>query len=138
MALVRINKNPSRAELNWFGVLFAAFFGLIGLFAWRGAGSQRFAWVAWGIGAVLPAIYYAIPRLRRPLYLGWVYAAYPIGFVVSYAVLAFVYFLVFTPIGLIMRLVRYDPLHRSFDPARKSYWIEHQSRGGSSRYFNQY
>jgi TRAP-type C4-dicarboxylate transport system permease small subunit len=138
MALIQINKNPSSRDLNWFGILFAAFFGLVGWLAWRRFGSERAALVLWGIGVVLPVIYYAIPGLRRPIYLAWMYLAFPIGLVVSYVVLALVYFAVFAPVGLIMRLVRHDPLQRAFDSARKTYWVEHRTGGPKSRYFSQY
>jgi TRAP-type C4-dicarboxylate transport system permease small subunit len=138
MALIQINKNPSSRDLNWFGILFAAFFGLVGWLAWRRFGSERTALVLWGIGVVIPAIYYASPGLRRPIYLAWLYLAFPIGVVVSYVVLAFVYFAVFAPVGLIMRLVRHDPLQRAFDSARKTYWVEHRTGGQTSRYFSQY
>jgi hypothetical protein len=138
MALIQINKNPSRRDLNWFGILFAAFFGLVGALAWRRFGSERAAHVLWAIGVVVPAIYYAIPRLRRPIFLAWMYMAFPIGLVVSYVMLGLIYFAVFTPVGLIMRLVRYDPLQRAFDSARKTYWVDHRTGGQTSRYFSQY
>jgi hypothetical protein len=138
MALIQINKNPSRKDLNWFGILFAVFFGLVGWLAWRRFGSEPTAHVLWGIGVVIPAIYYAIPRLRRPIYLAWMYLAFPIGLVVSYVLLALVYFAVFAAVGLIMRLARYDPLQRAFDSEKRTYWVEHRTGGQTSRYFNQY
>ena len=138
MALIQINKNPSSRDLNWFGILFAVFFGLVGLLARHRYGSERVALVLWTIGVVVPAIYYAIPGLRRPIFLAWMYLAFPIGLVVSYVMLALIYFAVFAPVGLIMRLVRYDPLQRAFDPARKTYWVDHRTGGQPSRYFSQY
>jgi hypothetical protein len=138
MALVRLNKNPSRKDLAWFGVLFAAFFGIVGYLAWRKPGTQQLGLVLWGAAVVVPAVYYAIPPLRRPIYLGWMYLAFPIGLAVSYAVLAFVYFVVVTPIGLVLRLTGRDPLQRAFERARTSYWIEHRTGEDSTRYFGQY
>jgi len=136
MALVKINRNPSQKELAWFGALFAAFFGLLGLMASRRSGQN--ALVLWGVGVGVAALYYAIPPLRRSIYLAWVYATYPIGFVLSYVVLGLVYFAVFTPTGLVLRLLGRDPLARGLEPARASYWTEHRTGGKRSRYFNQY
>ena len=34
MAIIEINKKPSRRELNWFGALFATFFGVFGGLIW--------------------------------------------------------------------------------------------------------
>jgi hypothetical protein len=136
MALVKLNRDPSRAELRWFGVLFAGFFGLVGLMASRG--SDRTAAVLWGFGAGVAVLYYAVPPLRRPIYLAWVYATYPIGFVISYVVLALVYFAVFAPTGLALRILGRDPLERRFERARASYWVEHPGSTPHSRYFKQY
>jgi hypothetical protein len=138
MALIQINKNPSRKDLNWFGILLAAFFGLVGWVAWHKFGNQQVARVLWGIGVVLPAVYYAIPRVRRPIFLAWMYLAFPLGLVVSNVVLILVYFAVFMPVGLIMRLVGHDPLQRAFDTAKRTYWVEHRTGGEKSRYFRQF
>ena len=64
-------------------------------------------------------MYYAIPNVRRLLYLGWMRVFYPIGWVVSHLLLAIVYYLVLTPIGLVMRLFGGDPMHRGFDRSAK-------------------
>ena len=58
------------------------------------------------------------------IYLGMAYAAFPIGLVISHAILAAVYYAVLTPIGLLMHLVGRDPMRRRFDPQAESYWIE--------------
>ncbi len=141
MALVQINKNPSRKDLRWFGVLFAAFFGLVGFLTWRrhGYGSPpATAQLLWGIGVVVPAVYYAIPPLRRPIYLGWMYLVFPIGMVVSHVVMAVVYYGVVTPVGLAVRVFGKDPLQRAFDRTAASYWIPHRTGDDSARYFRQY
>ena len=138
MALVQINKNPSRRDLNWFGALFGAFFGVVGWLARDESGAGSASLVAWGIGVSVPAIYYAIPAVRRPLYLAWVYATYPLGLVVSYVTLVIIYFGIFTTTGLAMRLVGHDPLRRKFERSRESYWVERRRGVDPTRYFNQY
>jgi hypothetical protein len=138
VSLIEINRNPSRKELVWFGVLLAVFCAFLGaVFRWRfhAPDAGRAAWVA---GAVLTAIYFAAPPLRRWIYLGWTYAAYPIGWTVSHLTLAIVYYLVLTPIGLIIRMTRRDPLDHRFEPSRRSYWSEHAPSEDPSRYFRQY
>ena len=130
MSLIEINKNPSRRDLLWFGALFLAFCGIVGgVLVWRFDG-MRAARVVWIVGVVVPALYYAIPPLRRPVYLGWLYAALPIGWVVSHVVVLVAFYLVVTPIGLIMRATGRDPMRRSFDPAAETYWTPHKESGG--------
>ena len=70
-------------------------------------------------------------------YVGLSYATYPVGFVVSHAVLALVYFLALAPIGLTMRLLGHDPLSRKFEPGTKSYWKPRDGKRTAESYFNQ-
>ncbi|UCD74763.1 MAG: hypothetical protein JSV91_13365 [Phycisphaerales bacterium] len=138
MALIEINRTPSRRELNWFGLIFALFFGIVGgLIYWRFKAPAT-AMAMWIAAGGITVLYYLIPPLRRPVYLGWLYAAFPIGWVVSHVLMAAIYFLVFLPIGLVMRLLGYDPMHRRFDPDAESYWVEHNPAGDASRYFRQF
>ena len=117
MALIRLNLNPSARQLNWFGLIVLAFFGVIGgLVLWQ-AGSLTAATVLWSIGAAICLLFYAVPRIRMQLYRGWMYAFYPIGWTVSHLVLVAIYFLVLSPIGLTMRLLGRDPIQRRLEEA---------------------
>src|SRR2546422_3987753 len=138
MAIIEINKNPSRRELNVFGLLFLLFSGVVGAGLYFRSGAHEAARGVWIAGFVLTALYFAIPSLRRPFYLGWLYVTFPIGFVLSHVILGAVFYLVFTPVGLVLRLLGKDPLHRRFDRDAKSYWVEHDPHVDPKRYFNQY
>jgi hypothetical protein len=59
----------------------------------------------------------------RPAYKGWMIAAHTIGSVVTTVVLTLVFFIIFTPVGIVLRIMRKDHLKRSFDRSAKSYWI---------------
>ncbi len=139
MALIEIRKNPTQRELRWFGALMAVFFGIIGLGVRYQFDAPTVARVLWGIGVVVPLVYYAIPAFRRPIYLGWLYATLPIGWVVSHVLLGAVYYLVFTPVGLLLRLLGKDPMTRRLKPADATYWVEHRPCDSKpSRYLHQY
>ncbi len=138
MPLIEINKDPSARDLRWFGALLLAFSVMVGaVLWWRTGSSTAAAWVV-GAGLLLAAVYYAVPALRRPLFLGWMYAAWPIGTVVSLGLLAVVYFLVVTPIGVAVRVFSHDPLRRAFDSGMKSYWVRRGPPSPASRYFRQF
>ncbi len=138
MAMISINLNPSRREMRWFGLLVLLFFGLIGgLVLWR-AQSLTVSVTLWSIGAAMCAMYYAIRPLRRPIYRGWMYAVYPIGWVISHTVLALTYYLVLTPIGLLMRGLGRDPMERRLDRSAKTYWVPYNPHGEATRYFRQF
>ena len=56
------------------------------------------------------------PRAMRPIYVGWMVLAFPIGWTISQVILALMFYGLFTPIGLIFRLIGRDPLHRARQP----------------------
>jgi Saxitoxin biosynthesis operon protein SxtJ len=135
--MIQINKNPSRKELALFGLLCLVFFGLVGLSALHKSHSLHSAAVIWIVAAIAIAIYFAIPPLQRPVYLGWMYAAYPIGWVISHLLLIVAFFGVFTPVGILMRLMSRDPLAKNFDRSASTYWLPHDPGTDPDRYFRQ-
>ena len=138
MAVIEINRDPSPKTLLWFGALLALFCGLVGaLLTWR-FDLHRAATIVWSVGLGLAIVYYAIPPLRRPLYLGWIYAFFPLGWLLSHLLLGVIYYLILTPIGLVMRLFGRDTLRRRLDPDAESYWIEYGARKDPKRYFRQF
>ncbi len=138
MPLVEINKNPSPRELRWFGLILLAFCGMVSAILYA-----KFRWpvasfVPVVAGIAVAAVYYLFPAVRRPIYLGWMYAFLPLGMVTSFLLLAAIYFLVFTPIGFLMRLVGRDRVPKQFDPAAISYWIKRPPPRPSESYFRQF
>jgi hypothetical protein len=136
MSLVRITKNPSARQLVVFAASWLVFFGALGAVGWL-RGRHRHAELLWCLAAALPLAGLASRRILRFAFVGLSYATYPVGIVVSNVVLALVYYLALTPIGLTMRLFRYDPLARKFDPAAKSYWIPRKTNKPAESYFKQ-
>ena len=108
MAVIEINKNPTRRDLAIFGLLLLLFTGLVGAGLYFRAGAHEAARIVWMTGAGLVLLFFAVPKVQRPIYLGWIYATFPIGFVLSHLILGAVFYLVFTPLGLLMRLFGFD------------------------------
>ncbi|MCU0958909.1 MAG: SxtJ family membrane protein [Pirellulaceae bacterium] len=137
MGLIRIDRNPTRRQLATFGVVWFAFFALAGLgAALRGA--MGLAPSVWAVAVVVPLLGWMSPQFMRIVYLGMSYLAFPVGFVLSYLILAGVYYLVLTPIGLVLRMAGHDPLQRRFDARAQSYWVERERAAPLQRYFRQY
>lgn len=136
--MIEINKNPSRRELLLFGALLGMFLALAGALAFWRFGAPRVAYVLWSAAIVVPLAYFAAPPVRRPLYLAWMYAAFPVGWTVSHVVMAVTYYGVVTPTGVLTRLFRRDPLARKPDPGAATYWLQHRTGTDRSRYFRQY
>ena len=53
-------------------------------------------------------------------------------------ILGLIYYLVLTPIGLLMRVFGKDPMRRRLDRTAESYWIERDEAAASERYFKQF
>ena len=138
MAVLEIKKNPSRRDLLWFGWLLPVFVAIVGALAWRRTGSLTSATVFWAVGGAISALFVLRPTSRRRIYMGWMYTVYPIGWTVSHLLLGVVYYVVITPVGLALRVLRYDPLKRRFDRTASTYWIRHNPVDRIGRYLRQF
>lgn len=136
--MIRIERNPTRRQLRLFGLSLLVFFCLLGGIWWSRTGSVVGAGVFWAIGLAVPALGEVWPSGLRIVYLAVSYATFPIGWGVSHFILALVYYLVLFPIGLILRLKGYDPMHRRFDRSAKSYWTPREREEGTERHFKQF
>ncbi len=137
MSLIRIEHHPTRRQLNVFGLVWLVFFGILGgVVASRGR-SPVAAGACWLAAVVVPAIGWLAPRFMRVVYLGMAYAAYPVGFVISHVLLAAVYYLLLTPMAVVMRVFGYDPMCRRFDSDVRSYWVPREAEKEPARYFRQ-
>jgi hypothetical protein len=137
MALLDVNWNPGRHELKQFALLWIGFFGLIGAYCLGGKDSLPAAAALWAVAAA-GLVGYLRPGFLWPVYILWMVLAFPIGWTMSHLLLLTVYYLVVTPIGLLMRLFGYDPLQRRFDRSAKSYWVPHDPGADAARYFKQF
>jgi len=138
MALTSFNRHPGPADLRTFGRLLVPFVAAFGAVVRLRTGSPDAALTIWVAGGFVAAVFLAVPAARRPIFLGWSGLTYPIGWIVSHAVLAVVFYLVITPIGVVLRRVSGDPLDRRLEPARPSYWIERHAQPAVRRYFRQF
>jgi hypothetical protein len=138
MALIERYREPTAGELRYFGLMLAGFLGLVGGLIWWQAGSPVSAGIIWAVGVTVAVLCYALPPLRRVLFLAWMAAVFPLGWAISHLLLALIYYLIFTPVGLAMRLFGRDPLQRRFDREAPTYWIEHNPADDPARYFRQF
>ena len=148
MALIKVNWIPDNKQLRNFGMAGFFVFSLLGgLIIWRKsffgfaltdetASTSSIALIA--AAFVFFAFAMVAPGLLRPFYLGLTLVTLPIGMVLSPLVMSVLYFGVFTPLGIAMRLTGWDPLDRKFEPEAASYWVKREMKRTPSSYFNQY
>ena len=68
------------------------------------------------------------PNLLRPIYIIWMRLAFMLGWINTRLILFIMFYLIFTPIGLAIRLLRVDLLDRKIYKNRKSYWRKKEGR----------
>ena len=139
MSLVSVNWKPTHKELRDFGK--AALFMLTAvalLLHWiKGLQTSHAIYVC-AAGLLIYALSCLSAKLVKPIYITLQLLTVPIGWVVSYLIMAVFYYLVLTPIGLFFRLFGRDPLHRNFDPKATTYWARYRMPDSPKRYFNQF
>jgi hypothetical protein len=130
--------NPDRKVLRQFAGLWLAVFLLLA--AHQSWNQER---PALGLALAAAAIVVGLPgwfkpSLLRPVFVAWMVVVFPIGWLVSYAVLAALYFVVLTPVALFFRLRGRDLLDLKPEPGRESYWEPKQCPLDPHSYFRQY
>ncbi|MFH1191633.1 MAG: SxtJ family membrane protein [Candidatus Omnitrophota bacterium] len=61
-------------------------------------------------------------RLLKYIYILWMRLAYILSWINTRILLGIIFYLVFSPVGLFVRLFRIDPLERNFGRLKHSYW----------------
>lgn len=148
MAMIEVNWRPDTRTLRGFGLLSTLAFAAIGAWVWfrhslfgfsmSPESATTAATVLWVVAGVCLAAAAVASRALWPLYVVLTAISLPIGFVVSHLVLAIVFFGVFAPLGLVMRLLGRDPLQRRFDAAADTYWVRREPPPEIRRYFRQW
>lgn len=137
--MISINWKPSSRELRWFSGLLMLFFAILAGF-WRlKSGQTTGPLILVSVSSAVGVLGLVIPNAVRWVYVGWMIAAWPIGWIVSHVLLAAIFFGIIMPIGLLLRALGRDPLSRKFDRSASSYWIARPPEATDSRrYFRQF
>jgi hypothetical protein len=115
--------------LRSFGFLVGGVFALLGVWPRLVHGAP---WRLWALVAaallVVPAA--VAPRLLAPVHRVWMRVGHWLGFINTRIILGVAFYLVFTPVGAVMRWCGRDPMGRRFDRDAASYRIPREPRGG--------
>lgn len=66
------------------------------------------------------------PRLFTTFYVVWVRVGEIIGGVLSKVILLILFFGVFTPVSIILKLLGKDLLNKKMDKSKQSYWVDRE------------
>lgn len=121
-------KEPVSSSSNRsFGLVFAAVFAIIGLWPWLFGGQVR-VWSVF-VGAAFLMVGWLRPTALAQLNRVWTRFGLLLHRIVSPVVLGVMFFVVVTPMGLVMRALGKDPLRLRFDSDARSYWIDREPPG---------
>jgi hypothetical protein len=115
--------SPDKQELRKFGFVFAA--GLIIIFGLFFPWLTERPWPSWPF--IVAAIFFvtglAIPQALMLLYKLWMKTGHVLGWINTRIILGLVFFAVFTPVALALKILGKDPLRRTLDSAVRTYRI---------------
>ena len=112
-----------------FAIVMAIVLVLIGTLIYLQKHSFDIAKFLWGIGILFLIVGLLSPFVLRPIYRLWMLIGGLLGGFVSRIILTMLFFLLFVPIGLILRLMGKDLLNQKFNQSGESYWVKRGPSG---------
>ena len=104
-----------------FGILFFIIFLLVAL--WPLINSQFIRLWALGIASIFLVLGITNSKILTPVKKSWIKLGEILGKIIAPIVMGFIYFIIITPIGLLMRLIGKDVLNLKLNK-NDSYWIK--------------
>lgn len=122
-----MSENTSYSEIKMgaersFGWVFCGFFLLLTGFVYYKTANINY----WTLSAavIFGLVTLFVPKALKPLNFIWFKFGMLLGHIIAPLVMMIIFFLVVTPIGLIMRVFGKDPLKLKRTPVNNSYWIQ--------------
>lgn len=108
----RQNHQATNKELRQFGLVVGGVFSVIGLWpvVFRGESPRLWAMI---LGSLLIALGAMVPQTLKQVHHGWMKIGHVLGSINTRLILGIVYYLLITPMGIVMRLMGKDPMHRA-------------------------
>ena len=90
------------------------------------------------IGAGVGALFWLAPAIAKPFYVAWYALACCIGVVVGNVLMALIFYVLVTGIGLLKRLGGSRSIRKTPDLRANSYWLDAPVTSNPKRYFSQF
>ena len=121
--------SKTNKENKKFGLLFFLIFLILGLWPLLNKEMPNFLLI--GIALIFLILVLLNSKILSPLNKAWIKFGEILGKIIAPIVMALIFFLILTPIGLIMKILRKDILKVKFIKNTKSYWIKRSNNIGS-------
>ncbi len=133
-----VTRAPSHRVVRQFAALCFLLLGLLGILQAARHGRPVLGAALILVGATCLLAGWWAPSVFRWVFTAAMLLAFPIGFVVAQVILALLFLLVFTPLGLLLRLRGRDAMMRARKPAGATYWEDRPPAPEAARYLRQY
>lgn len=122
------SKNKTSTDQS-FGVFFGSLFLALSLYFFVANNELKLILISLGICLILIGFFF--PEILRRPNKAWTWFGMALARVISPIFLAFLFYFIITPIGLIMKFTNYDPLRLKNSSNLKTYWIKRKKEVGS-------
>ena len=127
------NTITNNKDLRNFGILLGTMilvlFGIF--FPWMFNKQIPWSWTfnlsvhwPWTVTGILWMIAFSIPQILQPIHWGWLTIGNVLNWINTRLILTLLFYLIFTSLGLMMRMLGKDPMNRRFKSNEKSYRVE--------------
>jgi glucan phosphoethanolaminetransferase (alkaline phosphatase superfamily) len=123
MAIIEEIKNIKGNKSDWkkFGITMGIILSIIGFYLlWKKNNNYNYILF---LAAAFFITGLILPSILRPVYKVWMALAVVMNFIMTRVIMAVIFYLVVTPIGLIACLTGKEFLDMKIDKSAKSYWI---------------
>ena len=112
-----------KKQLRQFGLMVGGVLVLIGLWKLYQGKHETVRFILWSVGGLLMTIGVIVPTLLTPVYWLWMKLAHLLGWVNTRLLLGIIFFVIITPMAIVMKVFGRDALSRKIDKDVDSYWI---------------
>ncbi len=99
------------------GGMIAVFFGILIPWLW---GFELPFW-PWVVSSIFLILAITVPETLRPVFIVWMKLGHVLGWINTRLLLSLVFYLMITPIGILLKLLGKDTLKRKYDLSEPSY-----------------
>ena len=114
------NIKGTRENLRKFAITVTVVLAVIGVvLLWKNRAGYQYLWI---VAVLLIVCDWAVPAILKPLYFVWMAFAALLGWIMTRVILGILFYIIFTPIGVIGRLLGKRFLDLRWKAAADSYW----------------
>ena len=121
----------SQSSNKSFGLLFFIVFLILGLWPLKNGESLNFYFIIASVVFLILGLLNS--KLLTPLNKSWIKLGEILGIIIAPIVMALVYFVILTPVSLIVRMFGKDLLNLKFLKEKDTYWIKRKKSLGSMK-----